>query len=254
MPEGVSQPSLDMAGDEQARSAEPSHATAASAVSSEIQETTAAPGSPDDSDAADAAAAPLAQAVGAPASWKVDPTSGVDARSPPGAADDAAALVDGLREVQEKLQDARDALNMYRITKADTAQQFDDLLRLPRRRPGGPTWAAALSLQRKLDTGKSPPNEEFDTVISETHKAQTAMLRELQRFEDFRFRRSRRAEDLISSAVAEAQHMQVKSGTLPVSFLLLCVAQQPPVQAQPRLGPGRRCSARARLKRCAWML
>lgn len=281
---GASQPSLDVAGDGQARVVDTSQVTLVSAgpsrtralrsgadssrgASRDLAARAATPtpaaqlatggaaevvpdAADESSDVIDTAVAPTTQVSG---SSEAAAASGVGAQAPADASD-GADLVDGLREVQEKLQDARDALNMYKITKADAAQQFDDLLRLPRRRPGGPTWAAALSLQRKVESSKTVPNLEFDTLINEMHNAQTSMLHELQRFEDFRLRRSRRAEDLIRSAVSEAQQMQVKSGMLPMSLLTPFVAQQPLVQAQPRFGPGRCCGSRARSKRCAWML
>lgn len=151
-----------------------------------------------------------------------------------------ASLVQGLRDVQQKLQDTREALNMYRIIKAEGSRQLDDLMRMRRKEPGGPTWAAALSLQQKVDARRDVPNQEFDTLVDEMHKSQMAMYHELKLYSEFRKQSSKLAREMVHDAAQEessAAKLLEGDGSVRVDTMVPLV----------RLPPGRpRCGRRAR--------
>ncbi|CAK0904606.1 unnamed protein product [Prorocentrum cordatum] len=75
-------------------------------------------------------------------------------------ASDAPSLMDGLRGVQEKLQDARGAMDLYKITRAEGAQMMDQLVRTPRRQDARRHRLGVGTLQREgAREGGGPPDE-----------------------------------------------------------------------------------------------
>lgn len=84
-------------------------------------------------------------------------------------------IVDGLREVHDKIKDVREALNLYRVVKADGARAMQQLERMPRQMPGGVPWASALDLEHVVEQTKYIPSADFDNLINGMHEMQLSL-------------------------------------------------------------------------------
>jgi len=84
-------------------------------------------------------------------------------------------IVDGLREVHDKIKDVREALNIYRIVKADGSRAMQQLERMPRQMPGGVPWASALDLEHVVEKTKYIPAADFDNLINGMHEMQVSL-------------------------------------------------------------------------------
>ena len=91
-------------------------------------------------------------------------------------------IVDGLRDVHDKIHDVREALNMYRIVKADGSRAMQQLERMPRQMPGGVPWASALDLEHVVEKTKYIPAADFDNLINGMHVMQLSLADTLRNY------------------------------------------------------------------------
>lgn len=91
-------------------------------------------------------------------------------------------IVDGLRDVHDKIKDVREALNMYRIVKADGARAMQQLEKIPRQMPGGVPWASALDLEHVVEKTKYIPAADFDNLINGMHVMQLSLADTLRNY------------------------------------------------------------------------
>lgn len=91
-------------------------------------------------------------------------------------------IVDGLREVHDKIKDVREALNLYRIVKADGSRAMQQLERMPRQMPGGVPWASALDLEHVVEKTKFIPSADFDNLIDGMHEMQVSLDNTLRNY------------------------------------------------------------------------
>lgn len=159
-------------------------------------------------------------------------------------------MIDGLRDVQDKLRDMRESLDLYKITKADQGELLTQIFRTPRRQPGGPAWASVLALQKQMQDQREIPNKEFDSVLTHQHEAQMAMNRELRRYQKSRMNSVDMAKLSMkeaAEAAGDASKLLAGAGTK-VSMMPLVLPPGPAASLAPCHSPD--AAPVARLWRC----
>eukprot|EP00931_Biecheleriopsis_adriatica_P117031 TRINITY_DN92596_c0_g1_i1.p2 TRINITY_DN92596_c0_g1~~TRINITY_DN92596_c0_g1_i1.p2 ORF type:complete len:309 (-),score=91.97 TRINITY_DN92596_c0_g1_i1:88-1014(-) len=113
-------------------------------------------------------------------------------------------IIDGLRAVQDKIKDVREALNMYRIVKADGASAMKQLEMTPRQAPGGVPWANALDLEHVVEKTKFIPAADFDNLINGMHETQLTLAQTLKNYMTKKHAAHEAAKDTMREAAKAA--------------------------------------------------
>mmetsp|Transcript_62020 Transcript_62020/g.115108 ORF Transcript_62020/g.115108 Transcript_62020/m.115108 type:complete len:223 (-) Transcript_62020:40-708(-) len=90
-------------------------------------------------------------------------------------------LVPLLHDIQHKLADTREALEMYRIAKTDGARMMDEVMRQPTDALGKTKkWEHVGELMRQLAYRQEVTNHWFAEIARHQHMNQAAMLKEMK--------------------------------------------------------------------------